>query len=159
MKSNVKRPGVLLGPRQTTLFSRLIARAIDLLVILAVLLVGKTAWMPLGLVLGLLLCGLQDALGNGQSIGKRIMGLRVIEGRAGQSCSMTRSAIRNLPFILAFLFGFIPVFWILFVGICVPILSLELYLVMNVDVGIRLGDVLADTLVVEYVDESLPHLG
>jgi hypothetical protein len=37
----------------------------------------------------------------------------------------------------------------------IPIVLLELYLLLTLESGVRLGDVMGNTLVVEYVEESV----
>ena len=45
---------------------------------------------------------MRDGLFEGQSIGKRLMGLRVVMGAAHARCTFVASAVRNLLWILPF---------------------------------------------------------
>ena len=147
-----RRSAIFLGERHTSVFNRLIAKAIDLLVVVAILFLGKALWQPAGILAAALLCAFQDAMGDGQSVGKRIMGLRVVDDRTGQACSYRLSAIRNVPFVLAVVFGAIPWLWLFLLLIAAPLMALEFFALLSIESGIRLGDVLGNTLVVEYED-------
>lgn len=103
---------------------------------------------------------------NGASPGKRFLGLRVIQGN-GRECDLTASFKRNLTIaagwlvntaflLLALIFSFIPLVEVLigFAGIITGIVVLlalitELVKVISDERGIRLGDILADTVVIE----------
>lgn len=150
----VRRSGILLGQRRTTVFQRFSAKGIDVLIVLAVYLIGKAFYPPLGAIAATFFAAFQDSFGNGQSYGKRIIGLRVIDDETGISCTTGSALLRNVPFALAFVFAFIPVFWALALFIAVPIGILECYLIICVDSGVRLGDVMANTLVVEHQEEE-----
>lgn len=75
---------------------------------------------------------LADALPGGQSYGKRALGIRVIDERTSQPCSLTQSLVRNL--LLAVL-G--PIDWLFIFGATHQ----------------RLGDMAAHTVVVPAADE------
>lgn len=102
-------------------------------------------------------CAAQDGFGVGQSIGKRIIGLQVVEDANGFACSMGASAVRNVAFASLFLFSFSPVLWILLCIVTFPFIGLEVYLLLTLDSRVRLGDVLANTAVVDYA-EGMTHL-
>lgn len=155
MKHTRRRSAILLGERHTTLLSRLVAKVIDMVVVVAVFFLGDALWPPAGLVLALVFCAAQDAWAEGQSVGKRIMGLRVTDDRTGQICSFRASTVRNIPFLLAVLFIGVPLFWALAALIAVPLVCFETFVLVSVESGIRLGDVMANTVVIEY-DESRP---
>lgn len=58
--------------------------------------------------------------------------------------------IRNAPIGVATFFGIIPFWgWIILVLLGIPLLALEVYLMVTLANGGRLGDVMADTHVVE----------
>lgn len=153
-KATSRRSSILLGERQTTVFQRFTAKGIDLIVVTAVFFLGTAIWLPLGGVLAGILAALQDSFGNGQSIGKKIMGLRVIDDALGMSCSPWSSVLRNVPFVLSIVFANVPVLWALALFVSVPLIILEVYLILYVDCGVRLGDVMGNTLVTEHFDEG-----
>lgn len=152
-RRSFRRTNILLGERQTSLFSRLAAKSIDALVLVVVYLLGHTISITLGVFLAATFSAFQDGLGAGQSIGKRIMGLRVIDDISGVSCSFRNSFLRNFPITLAIFFASLPILWGLLILLILPVFALELYLLLTLDTGVRLGDVLGNTLVVEYLED------
>lgn len=150
-----RRNPIFLGSRHAPLFNRLFAKAIDLLLLAVIYFLGKEVWVPLGVLAAVVIAGIGDGLGTGQSIGKRITGLRVVEDQRGLPCSLWHSVLRNIPFMVAIPMVAFPLFWVFFLLLAIPLLVLELYLVAVLDSGIRLGDVLANTLVIEHLEDSL----
>lgn len=72
---------------------------------------------------------LSDAMPNGQSIGKKLLGMRVISSRTGASCSLKESLLRNITTMI-------------------PILALiDALMIFNIRRQ-RLGDKWANTLVI-----------
>ena len=103
------------------LLSRLVAHIIDDIIIA----IGSMLIIP-----GLLYFLLKDDMNDGRSIGKGLMGLRVVNYKTGNECNFTESALRNL------------VWWI-------PVINLVEFLVVILDAeGRRMGDDLAGTIVV-----------
>ena len=60
------------------------------------------ACLPLG-GLGLFYLLLKDSLGQGQSLGKRIYGLRVVDAESGEPCTHRQSLVRNLWLLIPFM--------------------------------------------------------
>jgi uncharacterized RDD family membrane protein YckC len=98
----------------------------------------------------------QDGINNGQSFGKRIMSMRVVNAETGEPCSYGKSIIRNLfiTLMLVTVFVFVVLF-ALFVHSGFVILLLVIPLVNMIDSLMilrdhrqRLGDRLAKTFVV-----------
>jgi uncharacterized RDD family membrane protein YckC len=120
--------------RLAPLSVRLLAQIIDTLIAFAILLAGfKIALMNsfffhTCLSLALAYLWLADAFPRGQSIGKIIMGISVVDIRTNHPCSIRQSLIRN---IFLTIFGIIDWF---------PLLTRN---------GQRLGDVVAKTIVVK----------
>ena len=129
--------------------TRLIAKAIDLFIVLCL-----SVWFfPLGVVLGVIYMSICDGLNNGQSVGKKFMGFAVKSLEDGTPCSFKQSVIRNLPFTLPLLVTSLPIIgWILGPILGVVLIGFELYLLYNLDSGHRLGDVMADTSVMANDD-------
>lgn len=130
--------------------TRLIAKAIDLFIV-----VCFSIWFyPLGVVLGIIYMSISDGLSNGQSAGKKFMGFAVKSLEDGSPCSYKQSVIRNLPFTLPLLVALLlPIIgWILGAILGVVLIGFELYLLYNLDSGHRLGDVMADTSVMANDD-------
>lgn len=131
--------------------NRVVAKCIDLATTmgLAVLLP-----YPLGPLLGFLYSIFADGLNfgrlKGQSLGKKVMKLQVIHLVREEPASFRDSALRNAPVGVATFFAIIPVWgWLILGLIGVPLMVMEVYLMMTVERGRRLGDVMGDTEVVE----------
>jgi uncharacterized RDD family membrane protein YckC len=96
-----------------------------------------------------------DALLQGQSLGKRIVGMRVLSlDRDDAPCDFKESVLRNAIFALVLIAYFI-VGWIPYLGTLVVVLSAiailftEAAIVFNDRKGIRFGDRIARTMVVK----------
>lgn len=141
--------GILLGERNAPTVSRIIARGIDLILIAALFFLGKVVALPLGLVAAVFYALFQDALGRGQSIGKRLCGLKVVDIGTDEPCSFQQSFLRNFPLAVGIAFSAFSLLWVFLAVLVLPIVLLEIYLVTHLDTGIRLGDVLGQTVVKE----------
>lgn len=136
---------------KVAVIQRGVARGIDLLL---VVLIAALVWYPIGPFLGIAYSLLADGfhkLGfRGQSIGKRIVGLRVVRAGDGRPAGWRESALRNLPAGIATFFAIIPLWgWVFFVLVGVPLALIELFLMLRLENETRLGDVMADTRVLE----------
>jgi uncharacterized RDD family membrane protein YckC len=143
---NRKKP-IFVAVHRVSPFDRIAAKSVDLLIAAALFSLGNALSYALGVLLCLVYLLLQD--GFGPSVGKRLLGLRVLQDANDSLCSATQSALRNVPVVLGVLFGAIPAFWVFYVLIFLPLIALELFFVLRLDSGARLGDVLAET----YVDD------
>ncbi len=100
------------------------------------LLIGALLFFLLGGAWAILYTLFKDGLGSGQSLGKRLLGLRVVKLETGEPCTFGVSALRNLTLIVQHL---VP-----HVGFLIePIATLAQAK------GQRLGDLLANTQVIE----------
>ncbi len=141
----INKKYILQSSLRAARLSRLIAKAIDLFIVLIL----AVASYPLSLLLGIIYISLSDSLMGGQSVGKRFIGFSVISLEDGKPCSVKQSIIRNLPIIIPVVFAVIPPWGIIFSFILfVPLMCLEVYLLFKLDSGHRLGDVMADTTVI-----------
>ena len=100
------------------------------------------AFIPvLGWIAGFIYTFAKDGIDFGgldnRSIGKKVMGLRVINTETGARCNYKDSVLRQILFI-------IPLVNLL-------IAFVELILVLTDSKGIRLGDKIAKTMVIEEV--------
>ena len=130
--------------------NRIAAKAVDFIVMIFFAAVLPTFFGPL---LGFLyiICSDGNPLEHwkGQSLGKKLMGLQVRNQVRKAPTNWKDSAIRNSPVGIGAFFLMIPVWgWILAFLVGVPFLVLELYLMVRIDRGHRLGDVMADTEVI-----------
>jgi len=118
---------------------RFVARIIDLL--LAAALAQVVA--PVGFFAGLTYLLIADGVAPGRSLGKMLIGLRVVTAD-GQPAQLRASILRNLPWAAVFLLYVIP--WI---GplLAAAVVALEGLLVLGNSRGRRFGDELAGTQV------------
>jgi hypothetical protein len=154
LKGHSRRSSILLGERHTSVFNRCAAKSIDGLIVLAVYFLGQAFSTVLGVTLAGLIVAFQDGLGVGQSLGKRIIGLQVIDDPTGIACGFRASLVRNFPYVLAVCLAAVPMVWVLFILFGIPLLLLESYLILTLESGVRLGDVLGNTVVIEYAEEA-----
>ena len=137
-------------PEKVARLSRLFAKAIDLF--LALLL--SIFFYPVGIILAVVYLSVADGLQQGESVGKKLLGFRVISIEDGSVCTFKQSAIRNLPLALPLFLSIIPLWgWILTILIGLPAVGLELYLMMRLESSHRLGDVMADTTIVNIKEK------
>ncbi len=126
---------------------RVTAKAIDMFVIFVL---SAILPYPLGVLLGFAYTLTADGIKEGQSLGKRLFKLKVVHSEDPSPCSLKESAIRNAPLGVATFFGIIPFWgWLLLVLIGIPLVALEIYLMLKSPLGARLGDMMADTKVIE----------
>ena len=90
----------------------------------------------------------RDGLFEGQSAGKKLIGIRVALTDKGQAMTYRESVIRNIPLMLAYMLSLIPYAgWIL----CPVALGVECLAAVGDDRGMRIGDMLARTRVIPAV--------
>lgn len=131
--------------------NRLIAKAIDLIIVVA--LVSPNAIYPAGPMAGFLYILICDGLKGGRSLGKRVVGLQVVNTVTGKKASFKDSIVRNSTVAIPTLFSMVPIVgWFLWIVIGIPILAIEVYLMTRLDQQARLGDTMADTKVSEWVE-------
>ncbi|MBA4349088.1 MAG: hypothetical protein C0415_03750 [Thermodesulfovibrio sp.] len=128
--------------RKASLLLRVIAKAIDFIVIaIAVKLIPQVGYLS-----GLLYLVISDGLFDGRSLGKKVLRLRVVSVATGKPGSFKDSVIRNATIAAALMLFKIPLFgWLLLIAVLV----LEFLLMLGNEDGLRLGDDLANTMVVE----------
>lgn len=124
--------------------ARLFAKAVDLFLCLLL----SIFFYPVGILLAVFYLSVSDALQSGQSVGKKLIGFNVISIEDGEYCTIKQSIIRNLPLSLPLFFAVIPIWgWIIWLLAGSFFFVLELYYLLKLDSGNRLGDVMADTTV------------
>jgi uncharacterized RDD family membrane protein YckC len=90
-----------------------------------------------------------DGLLHGQSIGKRIFGIRTMVVPRRAPAGYHESLLRNAPFALVALFYAVPILWPVFFVAGVPIVAFEAWMIWTDRHGVRIGDIFADTQVVD----------
>jgi uncharacterized RDD family membrane protein YckC len=134
---------------KTHSIDRFFAKGLDLIILSFIALFFKLIWSPLGAVAAISYALMHDAMGGGRSIGKRLLGLRVVNKKDASDITIEKSILRNLSFGLFTLFAMIPFMgWILMLILGLPLLIFEAYLVYHIETNDRLGDVLAQTKVI-----------
>ncbi len=137
-------------PSNPLFLNRLIGKAIDLVIMLAMVSLPLYPAGALAAILYILIC---DGLKDGRSLGKRVVGLRVVNAVTGKNADFKESIIRNSPIAVAALFFLIPLWgWFLYFIIGIPVLAMEVYLMRSLSHQARLGDTMADTKVLEWVE-------
>jgi len=127
-----------------------LARLFDLALAVAL----ANAAGPAGPVFACIYLLTADGLMHGQSLGKRIFGVRAMVVRRGATrgrpAGYRESMLRNLPLALVGIFyGFTLIGWLLLFVAGLPILAFEAWMVWSDRLGIRIGDIFADTQVVD----------
>jgi uncharacterized RDD family membrane protein YckC len=90
-----------------------------------------------------------DGLMSGQSVGKRIFGVRTVVIPRRAPAGYHESLLRNAPFALVAVFWAMPLLWPMLFLAGLPIVGFEAYMIFTDRLGIRIGDVFADTQVVD----------
>jgi uncharacterized RDD family membrane protein YckC len=132
--------------KKADLTHRLLARFIDFLIGAAFCLV----LFPVGVLMGATYIAIADGLFGGQSLGKRIIGLRVVRAADGGPITFKDSLIRNSIYAVIYLFYLIPYLrWVLIPTVGLIIVAFEVYyLIVDLN-GFRVGDLAADTRVID----------
>jgi uncharacterized RDD family membrane protein YckC len=90
-----------------------------------------------------------DGLMSGQSVGKKIFGVRTVVVPRRAPAGWHESLLRNAPFALVAVFYAVPLLWPVLFVVGLPILGFEAYMIFTDRLGIRIGDIFADTQVVD----------
>jgi len=132
--------------------NRLIGKAIDLILVLFLASAPQfhPAFYPAAPMAAFLYILVCDGLKGGRSLGKRVVGLRVINTTTGKPATFKDSVVRNSTVAIPVLFFMVPIVgWLLWFLIGIPILAIEIYLMTRLEQHARLGDTMADTQVSE----------
>lgn len=90
-----------------------------------------------------------DGLMSGQSVGKKIFGVRAVVVPRRAPAGWHESVLRNAPFALVAVFYAVPLLWPVLFVVGLPIVAFEAYMIFTDRLGIRIGDIFADTQVVD----------
>jgi len=138
MSWEFKRAGLLL---------RAIAKTLDFIIIAAVGEVIPKA----GFFVGLAYLLIGDGLFDGRSLGKKLIGLRVVSADTNEPCSFRGSILRNSIFGIGYLLYKIP--WLGWIFIVIVIVF-EFIILLGSKDGMRLGDEIAKTRVVTVITDA-----
>lgn len=132
---------------RANLLHRFLAKFIDFLVIGALAIIVTA---PIGSLAALTYSLIADGFFDGRSLGKKMIGLRVVNLRTGMPCNFKDSILRNIPIAAVVMFALIPILgWILLFTAGLVIMLFESYLIYSDEGGIRIGDIFADTQVID----------
>ena len=124
------------------LLLRTVAKILDFIIIYAALEIVPKA----GFFAGLAYLLIGDGLFDGKSFGKKLMGLRVVSADTHAPCTFRNSIIRNSTLGIGFLF--IKISWVGWIAIAIVCLF-EFIMLLGSSRGMRIGDELAKTMVIE----------
>jgi hypothetical protein len=131
---------------KASLFLRGGARLVDLAI--AWILYVSTG--PAGVVVALLYLLFGDGMLQGQSLGKKLFGVKVVYLPTRQGARHRDSVLRNSPFGLVIILGMMPELGLrAFIGGCIVLGALEAVKVIRDPLGLRLGDLWANTQVTD----------
>ena len=137
---------------KANIFNRIIAKTIDFIIIWALLQIIPKAGYFAGLVY--LLIG--DSLLEGRSVGKKLMGIRVVSFETAEICTIKLSVIRNFPLAVSYILMKIPLIGFIFP---LAVVFFEGMLIIGNEKGRRLGDEIAKTQVIEDAHPVLSKEG
>ena len=131
-------------PKRASLLLRSVAKTIDLIIVAA-----AAEMIPrVGFFAGLAYLLISDGLFNGKSLGKQLTGLKVVSIAAGKACSVRESILRNLVLCIGAALWRIPLIgWV----ITLLIIAFEFVMLLGSKEGMRLGDEIARTTVIEEI--------
>lgn len=128
--------------KNSTIFFRVIAKLIDLIIVIVL---WKT-FREAGIFLGIFYFLISDGLFKGCSVGKKFLRLRVINIERQRNADFRDSIVRNLVIAFSLFLLLIPIIgWL----ICIVIFAFEFIIIIGDSENRRLGDYLAKTSVIE----------
>jgi len=133
MLEETQRAGLLL---------RSVAKTIDFIIVAAAAEIIPRA----GFFAGLAYLFISDGLFEGRSLGKQLIGLRVVSTITNKPCSVRESILRNLVLCIGVILWNIPLIGWIFI---VLILTFEFIMLLGSKEGMRFGDEIAKTIVEE----------
>ncbi len=131
--------------KRAGLLMRSVAKILDFIIIAAAIEILPRA----GFLAGLTYLLIGDGLFGGRSLGKKLIGLRVISSETLKPCSLKESILRNSTLGLGYLFY--KVIWIGWVFILIAAVIEFIILIGSKD-GMRIGDEIAKTIVIEHTE-------
>jgi uncharacterized RDD family membrane protein YckC len=129
--------------------NRFIAKAIDGMLVAA----ASQVIEPVGWISGLAYALIADGFPGGQSVGKRLIGLQTVVPRTKEFSGFRESIVRNLPLAAAYLLVPIPYVGWLLAG---AVVGFEALLLIGNEQGVRLGDEIAGTQVLDSGQLDFP---
>jgi uncharacterized RDD family membrane protein YckC len=128
--------------RRAGLLLRTAAKIVDFILIAAVIEIIPRA----GFFAGLTYLLLGDGFFDGRSIGKKLLKIQVVSAGTDSPCTFRDSILRNSTFAVGYILWIVPFIGWIFILI---ISAVEFVLVLGSKDGMRLGDEIAKTAVIE----------
>ena len=128
--------------RRAGLLLRTAAKIVDFILIAAVIEIIPRA----GFFAGLTYLLLGDGFFDGRSVGKKLLKIRVVSAGTDSPCTFKDSILRNSTFAVGYVLWIVPFIGWIFILI---ISAVEFVLVLGSKDGMRLGDEIAKTAVIE----------
>ena len=143
-------------PLKANVINRVFGKLIDIVMVFFLAAILPYPVGPLsGFFYSLFADGINQGKFRGQSVGKKLMGLQVVNRVAKRPSNFRDSVLRNSPVGVATFFAIIPIWgWLILGLIGIPLMIMEVYLMFSLEKGHRLGDVMADTEVIEVRESS-----
>lgn len=127
---------------------RLIAKGVDFFLVLYVSRSEHAFWIIVSMAYLLL----SDGFFQGQSLGKRIVGLKTVyldsDTKEYQFATYAHSAIRNCAFAAVLFLSIVPFIGIIFSILGVVLVLMEVYFMYSDPENLRIGDIYAKTKVI-----------
>lgn len=128
--------------RRAGLLLRTAAKIVDFILIAAVIEIIPRA----GFFAGLTYLLLGDGFFDGRSVGKKLLKIQVVSADTDSPCTFKDSILRNSTFAVGYVLWIVPFIGWIFILI---ISAVEFLLVLGSKDGMRLGDEIAKTAVIE----------
>ncbi len=132
-----------------TVLTRIVAKGLDFLLVIAVVEVIP----KIGFYIGALYLLAGDSFFDRRSIGKRLLGLKVLSIKEeGKSSPIKDSILRNITVFFSLLLWAIPLIGWIFLA---AIIIIEVIIMMGNEEKMRIGDEIAGTIVIEATEEKV----
>ena len=128
--------------RRAGLLLRTAAKIVDFILIAAVIEIIPRA----GFFAGLTYLLLGDGFFDGRSIGKKLLKIQVVSAGTDSPCTFRDSILRNSTFAVGYILWIVPFIGWIFILV---ISAVEFVLLLGSKDGMRLGDEIAKTAVIE----------
>lgn len=133
------------NPEKVEFLIRAIAKLIDF----AIVFILSILFYPVGTLLSVVYISVSDFLQKGQSLGKKVVGFRVVVVDKNKACTLKRSIVRNLFLSIPILLTIIPILgWIMAPLLGFILVCFEIRFMFRGQSNRRLGDEMAGTKVV-----------
>ena len=152
--ANIARAALLTERIQSNPENRLLAKSIDAIIVLVSS--GFVAWfVPYSLLPALIFFWAYfELMGRGQSPGKWLLGLQLVQTKDGSKPGLYQATLRNMP-LICLCVGLLWTGWAatLLLVFGLAWIGLEIYFIVAIESGLRSGDVLGGTRVADYKDQ------